>query len=69
MSMLQADDTTERKGHPHGNDKILVGLSILDVSSESGSPTSRWQILTVKCGLVTDIRGFEYRDDAVSRME
>jgi len=53
------------------NDKILVGLSIFDdqSSSESGSQTHRWQILTVKDGLVVDIRGFEERDAAISRME
>jgi hypothetical protein len=53
------------------NDKILVGLDIFDgqSSSESGSQTHRWQILTVKDGLVIDIRGFEARDVAVSRME
>jgi hypothetical protein len=51
------------------DDKILVGLSILDdqsSSSESGGETHRWQILTVKDGLVADIRGFEERDTAIS---
>ena len=40
------------------NDKILVGLSIVDgqPSSEPGSETSRWQILTVKRGLVVVTR-------------
>lgn len=51
-------------------DKILVGLRIFDESSsESGNQTNRWQILTVKSGLITDIRGFEERDAAISRME
>jgi hypothetical protein len=53
------------------NDKILVGLSIFDdqASSESGGQTHRWQILTVKDGLVVDIRGFDERDTAISRLE
>jgi len=53
------------------NDKILVGLSIIDEQSpsESGDRANRWQILTVKNGLVVDIRGFEERDAAISRME
>jgi SnoaL-like protein len=53
------------------NDKILVGLSIFDnqSSSDSDGQTHRWQILTVKSGLVVDIRGFEERAAAVSRME
>jgi len=53
------------------NNKILVGLSIFDAQSslDSGGPTQRWQILTVKGGLIVDIRGFEERVTAVSRME
>ena len=53
------------------NEKILVGLSVFDGQSTSDSHdvANRWQILTVRDGLVVDIRGFEERDDAVSRME
>jgi hypothetical protein len=52
------------------NDKILVGMSIIDGRSslESGALADRWQILTVENGLVVDIRGFEERDAAISRM-
>ncbi|MGP8058606.1 MAG: nuclear transport factor 2 family protein [Acidimicrobiales bacterium] len=51
-------------------DKILVGLTILDAqSSDSDDQNQRWQILTVKDGLIVDIRGFEERATAVSRME
>ena len=52
------------------NDKILVGVGIFDgqSESESGGRTDRRQILTVMGGLVVDIRGFEERDDAISRM-
>jgi hypothetical protein len=52
------------------NDMILVGLSIFDgSSSESDSHTHRWQILTVKSGLIIDIRGFDDRDAAISCMD
>lgn len=53
------------------NDKILVGLANLDAqsSSDSGTQAQRWQILTVRDGLIVDIRGFEERAPAVSRME
>ena len=51
-------------------DKILVGLDIFDERSEAKGrePTARWQILTVRDGLVTDIRGFEDRAAATSRL-
>ncbi|MGA2837751.1 MAG: nuclear transport factor 2 family protein [Acidimicrobiales bacterium] len=53
----------------HG-DRILVGLSVFDggTPSESGDPTERWQIMTVRDGLVADIRGFDDRTAAVSRL-
>jgi hypothetical protein len=51
-------------------DKILVGLSVSgDQPSSESDQTQRWQILTVKDGLVVDIRGFEERDTAISRMD
>jgi ketosteroid isomerase-like protein len=51
-------------------DKILVGLSVVNdrSPSEGGDATERWQILTIRDGLVTDIRGFEDRASAVSRL-
>ena len=51
-------------------DQILVGLTVFDrrSPSESGGPTERWQILTVRDGLVADIRGIENRTEAMSRM-
>ena len=53
------------------NDKILVGLSVSDGQSPPGfgDVANRWQILTVKNGLVIDIRGFDERDAAISRMD
>lgn len=50
------------------NDKILVGLRVSPDPSPDSGQTRRWQILTVKDGLVIDIRGFERRDDAISRL-
>jgi hypothetical protein len=51
-------------------DKILVGLRVFDECSrsEGGDPTERWQILTIRGGLVADIRGFEERTAAMSRL-
>ncbi len=52
------------------SDKILVGISVSGGQSSSESDqTQRWQILTVKDGSVVDIRGFEERDTAISRMD
>jgi hypothetical protein len=51
------------------DDKILVGLSIFEeASSRSSGEANRWQILTVRSGLIVDIRGFEGRDTAVPRL-
>jgi hypothetical protein len=47
----------------HG-DKILVGLMV----KRDGDYGERWQILTVGPGGVTDIRGFEDRASAASRV-
>ncbi|MGD0880559.1 MAG: nuclear transport factor 2 family protein [Acidimicrobiales bacterium] len=51
-------------------DKILVGLDVVDdrSSSETRDATQRWQVLTIRNGLVADIRGFEDRATAVSRL-
>ncbi len=53
------------------DDMILVGLSVSggELSSDTGGPTARWQILTVRSGRIVDIRGFEDRADAMSRMK
>ncbi|HEY3842432.1 MAG TPA: nuclear transport factor 2 family protein [Acidimicrobiales bacterium] len=48
----------------HG-DKILVGLMV----TREGDYGERWQILTVGPGGVTDIRGFEDRASAASRVD
>ena len=50
-------------------DKILVGLSVYDANHEHGrTDANRWQALTVEHGKVTDIRGFDDREDAARRM-
>ncbi len=46
------------------DDKILVGLTV----KRDGDYGERWQILTVGPGGVTDIRGFEDRESAASRV-
>jgi hypothetical protein len=47
-------------------DKILVGLRISasEPAATAGAEADRWQVLTVRDGLVADIRGFDSRDEA-----
>lgn len=45
-------------------DRLLVGLS---VSGRSDGAEERWQVLTVRDGLIADIRGFDNRPDAAAR--
>ena len=49
-------------------DRILVGLRISSVQADSGAgdESDRWQVLTVRDGLVADIRGFDNRDEAAA---
>lgn len=49
-------------------DTILVGLNIHPAPDKGGDDALRWQILKVANGRVTDIRGFEDREEAVRRM-
>lgn len=51
----------------HG-DRILVGLRVRSTTSGAGDSVGRWQVLTVVGGRVTDIRGFDDRDEAVRRI-
>ena len=48
--------------------KILVGLRVRNAgpSTAPGESTARWQVPTVRNGLIVDIRGFEERTAAVS---
>ncbi|MCU1489070.1 MAG: nuclear transport factor 2 family protein [Acidimicrobiaceae bacterium] len=51
-----------------GNGSILVGLTIARPGAdEVAGPERRWQVLTVRDGLVVDIRGYEDRSEAVAR--
>jgi SnoaL-like domain len=45
-------------------DKILVGLAV--TSAGTAGESGRWQVLTVRDGRVSDITGFDERDDAVA---
>jgi ketosteroid isomerase-like protein len=71
-----------RKGRAHGvrasvtelvvrRHKILVGLKVTgnDAAVLNGGQQDRWQVLTLAAGRIVDIRGFEKRADAVSRLE
>jgi len=51
-----------------GGDKILVGLRVSgsEAAMTAGEETDRWQVLTVRDGLVADIRGFDDRDEAAA---
>jgi hypothetical protein len=52
------------------DDKILVGLKVTGppAAEEPGGEADRWQVLTVAGGRVVDIRGFDDRDEAASRV-
>jgi len=49
-------------------DRILVGLHVTGTPAEAalGDGSDRWQVLTVRDGMVADIRGFESRDEAAA---
>ncbi len=49
-------------------DKILVGLMVANQEAADAGSSPRWQVLSVRDGLVTDIRGFEDRSSALDRM-
>ena len=49
-------------------DRILVGLVVSDAptAKRRAEPAQRWQLLTVRDGLIVDIVGFEQRDEALA---
>lgn len=49
------------------NDRLLVGLAVSTTGAPVGPVAERWQVLTVRDGLIADIRGFETRGDAANR--
>lgn len=51
-------------------DRILVGLQVhgdIEAIDDRGA-ANRWQVLTIVAGRVSEIRGFEDRDEAVRRL-
>jgi ketosteroid isomerase-like protein len=51
-----------------GTDCLLVGLSITSATGadERGDPMIRWQVLSLKDGVIADIRGYDEREPAAS---
>lgn len=52
-----------------GQGCLLVGLTVsgTPAAAEHGGSTSRWQVLTVRDGQISDIRGFDSRELAAER--
>jgi ketosteroid isomerase-like protein len=52
-----------------GEGKLLVGVRVSgnDAAEDNGGTIDRWQVLTIRDGLVADIRGFEDRAEAARR--
>ena len=50
-------------------DALLIGLSVQGTPGavEAGGSAVRWQVLTVKDGLITDVSGFDNRAEAAAR--
>ena len=51
-----------------GPGSLLVGLTVSGspASDEQGGEADRWQVLTIRDGRITDICGFDDRDEAAS---
>ena len=48
-------------------ERIVVGLKMLPSPTERSNPGGeRWQVLSTEDGLVTEIRGYETRDEATT---
>ena len=48
-------------------DRVLVGLRVSRGQDRGGDEVvDRWQVLTLRDGLVADIRGYDEREDAAS---
>jgi ketosteroid isomerase-like protein len=52
-----------------GAGTLLVGLNVTGspAAADQGGEAERWQVLTLRGGRVTDIRGFDDRDEAAAR--
>jgi RimJ/RimL family protein N-acetyltransferase/ketosteroid isomerase-like protein len=51
-----------------GEDRIVIGMRVTGTADgeQSAAEADRWQVLTVRDGLVTEIVGFSDRDEAVA---
>ena len=47
-------------------ERLVVGLKILASGAATSKDNVRWQVLCVGDGLITEIRGYERRGDAVT---
>jgi ketosteroid isomerase-like protein len=49
-------------------DRILIGLRVSRTEADAGASdeSDRWQVLTIRDGLVADIRGFDNREEAAA---
>lgn len=49
-------------------DRILVGLKVTgnEAAAQAGGEATRWQVLTVRDGLVVDIAGYDSRGEAAA---
>lgn len=54
-----------------GPGKLLLGLDVTGIPAarEAGGSARRWQVLTVRDGYITDIRGFGNRAEAAARAD
>ena len=54
-----------------GTGTLLVGLAVTGTPAarEAGGTAERWQVLTVRDGRISDIRGFPSRPDAARRAD
>jgi ketosteroid isomerase-like protein len=52
-----------------GPDSLLVGVTVSGTAAaeDAGGSASRWQVMTVRDGRITDIAGFDNRADAANR--
>lgn len=53
-----------------GADKLLVGLQVsgTEAADDAGGSAERWQVLIVRDGQVCDIRGYDDRAEAATRV-
>jgi len=47
-------------------DKVLVGVEVIRADEGGAGQHTRWQVLTIRDGLIADIRGYDQRADAAA---